>query len=136
VRAANDGEVVLARDCFYSGKTVVLWHGADLFTLYFHLDRLGVSPGAKVRKGDRIGSLGSTGRSTGPHLHWSARAAGLLVDPESLLAIDFARGAAAPRHPAPAPPAKAAEPPEAAPAAAPAEATPAGVAPPEESPGG
>jgi murein DD-endopeptidase MepM/ murein hydrolase activator NlpD len=129
VRAANDGEVVLARDCYYSGKTVVLWHGADLFTLYFHLDRIDVRPGRKVRKGHRLGALGSTGRSTGPHLHWSARAAGLLVDPESLLGIDFVAGTSPPRRarpPAAEPPRDAspaaASPPEAAPAVPPAAA--------------
>jgi hypothetical protein len=134
VRASNDGEVVLARDCYYSGKTVVIWHGADVFTLYFHLDRMAVRPGAKVRKGHRLGAIGSTGRSTGPHLHWSARVAGLLVDPESLLGIDFARGTAPPRRagplappppkdvPAPTPP------PEAAPPEAPPGPTPEGVA--------
>lgn len=104
VEAANDGEVVLARDCYYSGKTVVVWHGADLYTLYFHMDRLVVRRGAKVRRGDRLGLVGSTGRSTGPHLHFSARAAGLLVDPESLLAIDFAAGTAPPRRAGPPPP--------------------------------
>jgi murein DD-endopeptidase MepM/ murein hydrolase activator NlpD len=135
VRAANDGEVVLARDCFYSGKTVVLWHGADLFTLYFHLDRIRVKVGAKVKKGGRIGDLGSTGRSTGPHLHWSARAAGLLVDPESLLGIDFATGSAPARRggapeptPREQPPAPAA-PPETVPASPPDGPAPAGVAP-------
>ncbi len=103
VLAANDGEVVLARDAYLSGKSVVLWHGADVFTIYFHLDRMDVRPGAKVRKGQRIGAIGSTGRSTGPHLHWSARAAGLLVDPESLVGIDFAAGTAVRRHAGPPP---------------------------------
>ncbi len=123
VHAANDGAVVLARDCYMSGKTVVLWHGADLFTLYFHLDRMDVRPGAKVRKGDRLGVIGATGRATGPHLHWSARAAGLYVDPESLLGIDFATGAAPPRRAGPPPsepreePAAVVAPPETAPAA-------------------
>jgi hypothetical protein len=103
VRAANDGEVVLARDCYYSGKTVVLWHGADLYTLYFHMDRLDVRPGTKVRQGDRLGIVGSTGRSTGPHLHWSAKVGGLYVDPESLMGIDFAAGTAPPRRAGPPP---------------------------------
>jgi murein DD-endopeptidase MepM/ murein hydrolase activator NlpD len=103
VHAANDGEVVLARSCYYSGKTVVLWHGADLYTLYFHMDRLDVRPGAKVRQGDRLGVVGSTGRSTGPHLHWSVKVAGLYVDPESLLGIDFVAGTAPPRHAGPPP---------------------------------
>ncbi len=105
VRAAAEGEVVLARDAYLSGKSIVVWHGADVFTIYFHLDRIDVRPGAKVRSGQRIGLLGSTGRSTGPHLHWSARVAGLFVDPESLLGMDFASGTAPPRRPpAPAPP--------------------------------
>jgi hypothetical protein len=106
VFAANDGEIVLVRDCYYSGKTVVVFHGADVFTLYFHLDRTDVRAGTRVRKGQRIGAVGSTGRSTGPHLHWSARVAGLLVDPESLLAIDVEQGVAPPRRgglPAPEP---------------------------------
>ena len=135
IHAANDGEVVLARDCYYSGNTVVVWHGADLFTLYFHLDRIDVGAGTKVRRGDRLGVIGSTGRSTGPHLHWSARAAGLLVDPESLLGIDFGTGSAPARHAGPPPaepreePPAPAVPPETAPAAPPATITPAGVAP-------
>jgi hypothetical protein len=98
VKAANAGEVVLVRDAYLSGKSVVLWHGADVFTIYFHLDRILVKQGTKVRKGQRIGRVGSTGRSTGPHLHWSARVAGLLVDPESLLGIDLAAGSAPPRR--------------------------------------
>ncbi len=108
VRAANDGEVVLARDAYLSGKSVVLWHGADVFTIYFHLDRIAVRPGARVKRGQLVGRVGSTGRSTGPHLHWSARVAGLYVDPESLLRMDLAAGKAPPRKarpaPAPAPP--------------------------------
>jgi hypothetical protein len=103
VRAANDGEVVLARDCYYSGKTVVLWHGADLYTLYFHMDRLDVRPGAKVRQGGALGIVGSTGRSTGPHLHWSAKVGALYVDPESLMGIDFTMGTAPPRRAGPSP---------------------------------
>jgi hypothetical protein len=107
VRAANDGEVVLVRDAYLSGKSVVLWHGADVYTIYFHLDRIAVPAGAKVRRGQLVGRVGSTGRSTGPHLHWSVRVAGLYVDPESLLGIDFAAGTAPPRParaPEPAPP--------------------------------
>jgi murein DD-endopeptidase MepM/ murein hydrolase activator NlpD len=82
---------------------VVVWHGADLYTLYFHMDRLDVRAGAKVRQGDRLGIVGSTGRSTGPHLHWSVKVAGLYVDPESLLGIDFSAGAAPPRRAGPPP---------------------------------
>ena len=107
VAAAADGVVVLARNAYYSGKTVALWHGGGVFTVYFHMDRIRVRAGAKVKKGERIGLLGATGRSTGPHLHWGARVAGLYVDPESLVDIDFGAGTAPPRRtrepPAPAP---------------------------------
>ncbi|ACG74682.1 Peptidase M23 [Anaeromyxobacter sp. K] len=103
VAAANAGRVVLVRDAYLSGRSVVLWHGAGIYTLYFHLDRVDVRAGQVVRRGQRIGRLGSTGRSTGPHLHWSVRVDGLLVDPESLVAIDFARGVAPARAPAPSP---------------------------------
>jgi murein DD-endopeptidase MepM/ murein hydrolase activator NlpD len=114
VLAAADGEVVLARNAYYSGKTVVLWHGAGVFTAYFHLDRIDVRPGAQVRKGQRLGLLGATGRATGPHLHWSAKVGGLYVDPESLLEIDFASGTAPPRRrrEPPAPEPRAVTPPE------------------------
>lgn len=101
VRAANDGEVVLARNCYYSGNTVVVWHGADLYTLYFHMQRLAVRAGARVRQGQLLGVVGSTGRSTGPHLHWSVKVGGLYVDPESLMGIDFGTGTAPARHPGP-----------------------------------
>jgi hypothetical protein len=72
-----------------------------VFTTYFHLDSIAVRPGARVKKGQRLGRVGSTGRSTGPHLHWSARVDGLFVDPESLLGIDFAAGSAPPRRAGP-----------------------------------
>jgi len=101
IAAAADGLVVLVRDAYMSGKTVLLWHGADVFTVYFHLHRVDARPGATVRRGQRIGRLGASGRVTGPHLHWSARVGGLFVDPESLLAIDFAAGRAPPRAPRP-----------------------------------
>ena len=122
VHAANDGVVVLARNAYLSGKSVVLWHGADVFTVYFHMDRIAVRPGAKVKQGDTLGVVGSTGRSTGPHLHWSAKVAGLYVDPESLAGIDFGAGSAPPRRAGPPPPPPSEAPAE--PASAPAEARP------------
>ena len=128
VRAANDGQVILARDCYFSGKTVVISHGADLYTLYFPMDRLAVRKGARVRQGDRLGIVGSTGRSTGPHLHWSAKVGDLYVDPESLMAIDFVAGTAPPRRAGP-PPDRAGPSPEEPPAAAPGAPAPTVAAP-------
>jgi len=94
VVAANDGTVAVARDCYMSGRTVVVWHGAGIFTVYFHLSRIDVKAGQPVRKGDRLGLLGSSGRVTGPHLHWGVKVAGLYVDPESVLRLDFESGTA------------------------------------------
>lgn len=89
VLAANDGVVTMVRDCFGSGNTVIVSHGAGLFTGYFHLSEFKVELGEKVKRGQLIGLVGATGRVTGPHLHLSARANGYNFDPESLLAFDF-----------------------------------------------
>ena len=91
-RAGGEGEVVLARDCYMSGKTVLVWHGAGVFTAYFHLSRMEVKAGDPVRRGQLIGRVGSTGRSTGPHLHWGVRVDGLWVDPRSATRLDLASG--------------------------------------------
>jgi murein DD-endopeptidase MepM/ murein hydrolase activator NlpD len=95
VPAGADGLVVLARDCYMSGKTVLLDHGAGVFSASFHLSRIGVEVGQQVDKGQVIGLVGSTGRSTGPHLHWGIKVDGLWVDPRSALRLDFTRGDAA-----------------------------------------
>jgi murein DD-endopeptidase MepM/ murein hydrolase activator NlpD len=92
VRAANDGKVVLVRDCYASGRSIVLSHGAGLFTVYFHLSRFDVKAGAEVHRGDRIGLVGKTGRVTGPHLHWGTKVVDLYVDPESILRLSFQDG--------------------------------------------
>jgi murein DD-endopeptidase MepM/ murein hydrolase activator NlpD len=101
VAAANDGQVVATREAYFSGNTVVLWHGAGLYTVYFHLDRILVRQGQRVRAGETLGELGATGRATGPHLHWGVKVDGLYVDPTSLLAIDFEDGSAPARRAGP-----------------------------------
>lgn len=85
VLAANDGTVVMVRDTYYAGLAVVLWHGVDLYSAYFHLSRAAVKPGQEVKRGDAIGRSGASGRATGPHLHWGTKVAGRWVDPESIL---------------------------------------------------
>jgi len=87
VRASNSGRVVLARDLYFSGKTVIIDHGLGLFTFYCHFSRLKVSRGDAVKKGAVIALAGSTGRSTGPHLHWGVRLLGSRVDPAALLSL-------------------------------------------------
>jgi murein DD-endopeptidase MepM/ murein hydrolase activator NlpD len=87
--AANDGDVVLARDCFASGNTVLLHHGARLFTAYFHLSKFEVKTGDRVRKGQLLGLVGKTGRVTGPHLHWGAKVDGRWANAASLVSLRF-----------------------------------------------
>jgi len=89
VRAANSGRVVAASSFYFSGKMVVIDHGLGLFTSYNHLSRLLVRRGQEVKRGEIIGLVGSSGLSTGAHLHWSARIATARVDPLSLLALPF-----------------------------------------------
>ena len=81
VRAALVGEVIIAgwRNGF--GNTVVLNHFDGYTTLYAHLSKISVSVGQEVNHGERIGSVGSTGWSTGPHLHFEIRINGKAVDP-------------------------------------------------------
>ncbi len=81
VYATADGLIGRA-DWFSSyGLYISIDHGADLETRYAHLSRLAVAAGDTVRKGDIIGYVGSTGRSTGPHLHYEVRVDGLAVNP-------------------------------------------------------
>lgn len=89
IYAANDGKVVLVRECYASGNTVIVDHGAGLYTLYFHLSAFDVKQGAEVKRGTLLGKVGKTGRVTGPHLHWSVKADGLYVDGETLLTLPF-----------------------------------------------
>jgi len=89
VFSANDGEVVLVRRCFATGNTVVIYHGAGLFSAYFHLSQTRAAVGQRVHQGQIIGAVGRTGRVTGPHLHWAAKVDKLYVDPESLLRLKF-----------------------------------------------
>ncbi|MCU0230347.1 MAG: M23 family metallopeptidase [Acidobacteria bacterium] len=85
VVAAGPGVVVLAKDLYYSGLTVILDHGGGLFTLYAHLSRIDVRDGATVAAGAALGLSGATGRVTGPHLHWGGKVGSEAFDPRALL---------------------------------------------------
>lgn len=87
VEAPAGGRVVVARDLFFSGRTVVLDHGLGMFSLLAHLSRLDAKEGSTVAAGDRVGLVGATGRVTGAHLHWSLRVGGARVDPLAALAL-------------------------------------------------
>lgn len=81
IYATADGRVSRADRFSSYGLYISLDHGADLETRYAHMSRLAVAAGQRVRKGDIIGYVGSTGRSTGPHLHYEVRIAGVAVNP-------------------------------------------------------
>jgi murein DD-endopeptidase MepM/ murein hydrolase activator NlpD len=64
-------------------------HGLGLYTPYFHLDSVAVTDGEPVDRGQRLGAVGSTGRATGPHLHFAVQVGGARVDPAALLLLDL-----------------------------------------------
>ena len=87
IRAVNNGRVVLTSDHFFTGRSVVLDHGGEIMSMYFHLEKILVQEGDVVVKGQIIGLVGSTGRATGPHLHWGMRVNGARVNPLRLMAL-------------------------------------------------
>lgn len=87
VVASNRGRVALVAEHFFGGRLVAIDHGEALYTLYMHLERIDVSEGALVERGAIIGLVGSTGRATGPHLHWSAQLRRARIDPQALLTL-------------------------------------------------
>ena len=99
--ACEDGEVVLAgtRKGYRSyGRTVLIDHGKDVFTLYAHLSSIHVAAGQKVRRGQKIACVGCTGRATAPHLHLEVRMGDRAFDPcvcfskSELRRIEVAKG--------------------------------------------
>lgn len=88
IYATADGTIDMAEWYGGYGNFIKIEHGGDLETRYGHLSKLNVRPGQEVKKGDLIGFVGSTGRSTGPHLHYEVRIAGEAVDPTPYLHAD------------------------------------------------
>ncbi|MGV8041225.1 MAG: M23 family metallopeptidase [Thermoanaerobaculaceae bacterium] len=84
VTAPADGVVVLAENHFFAGNSVFVDHGGGLISMCFHLADLPVRPGQEVRRGEVLGHVGSTGRATGPHLHFGVRWHGARIDPNPL----------------------------------------------------
>ena len=86
ITAPADGVVTLAYDeMFLTGKTVLIDHGLGVTTSYSHLSKMSVKEGDIVKRGDKIGEVGATGRATGPHLHWVVSIREKRVDPQVFL---------------------------------------------------
>ncbi len=81
VLAVADGVVVLAEQLQVRGGAVILDHGLGVYSNYFHLSEVALEEGERVSKGQTVGRMGSTGLSTGAHLHWEIRVGGIAVDP-------------------------------------------------------
>lgn len=79
--ASNDGKVVMVKDRFYSGGSVIIDHGHGIYTCYFHMSKFDVKEGQQVKRGEVIGLSGNSGRVSGPHLHFGIRIGGEQVDP-------------------------------------------------------
>lgn len=86
VVASTAGVVAMAEpDLYYTGGTIILDHGMGITAAYSHLQTVAVTVGQRVRQGEQIGTVGSTGRSTGPHLDWRVNWFDVRLDPQRLL---------------------------------------------------
>ncbi len=81
IRAANSGVVVIASKRYYAGGSVVIDHGEGLYSCYFHLSKILVKVGQKVRQKELLGLSGKSGRVSGPHLHYGIRLYSYAVNP-------------------------------------------------------
>ena len=88
IKAMNNGIVTLAeKDLFYTGATLIFDHGHGISTLYMHMDKIFVNVGDHVKKGDIVATVGSSGRSTGPHLDIRLNWFGIRLDPATILEL-------------------------------------------------
>jgi len=86
IKAMNNGIVTLAeKDLFYTGATVIFDHGHGISTLYMHMNKIFVNVGDHIKKGDIVGTVGASGRATGPHLDIRLNWFGTRLDPATIL---------------------------------------------------
>ncbi len=82
IKSPASGRVILVDSDFYlHGKTIIIDHGIGVISLYIHLDDIAVSYGQKIERGELIGTVGDTGLTTGPHLHWGVYVHSVPVNP-------------------------------------------------------
>lgn len=85
VYAPVDGVVTMADDLYYSGNTLIIDHGMRVFSTFLHMDTITVEVGDTVKQGEQIGTIGTTGRSTGPHLDWRINLGKMRLDPQTVI---------------------------------------------------
>lgn len=85
VIAPASGIVTMADDLYYSGNTLIVDHGMGVFSTFLHLDSITVRVGDTIEKGQQIGTIGETGRATGPHLDWRINLGNKRLDPQLLV---------------------------------------------------
>ncbi len=91
VKAPMDGVVVFTMNMKYTGKTVVVDHGMNVLSYFYHLDSISVKVGDTITQGQKIGRMGTTGYSTGVHLHYTVMVNGVAVDPNIFYQTDFSK---------------------------------------------
>ncbi len=89
IRAPLSGEVIILGNLFYNGNMLLIDHGKGLITAYSHLSKFSKPNGSWVKQGEVIGEVGSTGRATGPHLHWSVYLSGEPINPDLFLEVSI-----------------------------------------------
>ncbi len=89
IRASNRGRIVLAEELFFGGNTIIIDHGQGIYSIYMHIDRFAAKPGDLVEKGDVIAFVGSTGRATGPHLHFGIKILSENANPLSFIRLNI-----------------------------------------------
>ena len=98
IKAPAAGTVIAVGNYFFNGKTVVLDHGQGLISMYSHMDRIKVKEGQHVTPATLLGTVGMTGRVTGPHLHWTVSLNDTRVDPMLLFSEHTLAQLAAPKN--------------------------------------
>lgn len=87
ITAPANGKVILTGDFFFNGNSVFLDHGQGLITMYCHMDAIDVKEGEIINRGEKLGTIGMTGRVTGPHLHWSVSMNNARIDPNLVVPV-------------------------------------------------
>ncbi len=89
IKAPANGIIKLTQNLLVTGNTVIIDHGWNLFSSYSHLNKISVKNNVEIKKGDIIGYIGSTGFSTGPHLHWAVKLNDVFVNPRQFIELNI-----------------------------------------------